>query len=76
MPHTISKKAQTLKGLKAKLFNKQRFKEKIQMKKLIKTHENKNVDIKSDEVKEGAVPAYLMDRENVSSGKVLTNMIK
>ena len=46
------------------------------MKKLIKTHENKNVDIKNDEVKEGAVPAYLMNRDNISSGKVLTNMIK
>ena len=35
----ISKKAQTLKGIKAKLFNKERFKQKIQMKKTIKQHE-------------------------------------
>ena len=32
----ISKKAQTLKGIKAKLFNRERFKQKIQMKKTIK----------------------------------------
>jgi len=35
----IDKKAQTLKGIKAKLFNKERFKQKIQMKKTIKEHE-------------------------------------
>ena len=34
----IAKKAKTLKGLKAKLFNKERFKQKIQMKKTIKQH--------------------------------------
>ena len=38
----IAKKAKTLKGLKAKLFNKERFKQKIQMKKTIKQHEEKN----------------------------------
>ena len=32
----ISKKAQTLRGLKAKIFNKERFKQKVQMKKTIK----------------------------------------
>ena len=34
----ISKKAQTLRGLKAKIFNKERFKQKVQMKKTIKEH--------------------------------------
>ena len=38
----ISKKAQTLRGLKAKIFNKERFKQKVQMKKTIKEHEEKN----------------------------------
>jgi ribosome biogenesis protein NSA2 len=46
------------------------------MKKLIKAHEEKDVTVKNDEVKEGAVPAYLMDRENTSNTKVLQNMIK
>lgn len=35
---------------------------------------NKHAD--SDVVKDGAVPAYLLDRQNVSRAKVLTNMIK
>ncbi|KAL4493419.1 hypothetical protein ABPG72_007427 [Tetrahymena utriculariae] len=72
----ISKKAQTLKGLKAKLFNKERFKEKIRMKKLIKAHEEKDVEVKTDQVKEGAVPTYLLDREKTDNSKVLSNMIK
>ena len=42
----ISKKAQTLKGLKAKIFNKERFKQKIQMKKTIKAHEEKKAKSK------------------------------
>lgn len=58
----ISKKAQTLKGLKAKLFNKERFKQKIQMKKTIKEHEEKNAKSRVEDIQEGAVPTYLMDR--------------
>jgi ribosome biogenesis protein NSA2 len=58
----ISRKAQTLRGLKAKLFNKERFAEKVRMKKQLKAHEEKDIDVKVDEVKEGAVPTYLMDR--------------
>ena len=72
----ISKKAKTLKGLKAKIFNKERFKQKIQMKKTIKAHEEKNANSKPEEIKEGAVPAYLMDREQQKNSKVLTNMVK
>ena len=49
-------------NLKAKLFNKERFKEKIRMKKLMNAVEEKEVD-KSVEVKDGARPAYLLDRE-------------
>ena len=72
----ISKKAQTLKGIKAKLFNKERFKQKIQMKKTIKQHQEKNAKSKADDIEEGAVPAYLMDREQQRNSKVLTNMVK
>lgn len=45
-PHKISKKAQSLKGLKAKLYNQERFKEKVKMKKIIKAHEEKEVEVK------------------------------
>jgi len=72
----ISKKAKTLKGIKAKIFNKQRYKEKVRMKKLIKAHEEKDVEVKNADVKEGAVPTYLLDRDTVSNTKILANTIK
>lgn len=39
------------------------------MKKAIKAHEQKNVEVKVDK-KEGAMPAYLLDRENINRSKV------
>ncbi|XP_033633953.1 ribosome biogenesis protein NSA2 homolog [Asterias rubens] len=76
-PHERAKKAKMLTGIKAKLFNKKRHSEKIQMKKTIKMHEDKlNKKRKTDEVPEGAVPAYLLDREGQSRAKVLSNMVK
>ena len=40
-------------------------------------HEEKQTKTKSDEnVQEGAVPAYLLDREKQNRAKVLSNMIK
>jgi len=76
-PHELAKKAKKLRGIKAKLFNKQRHSEKIQMKKTIKMHEERKTKQKSDDkVAEGAVPAYLLDREGETRAKVLSNMIK
>lgn len=76
--HTIAAKAQKLHGIKAKLFNKKRHNEKIQMKKAIKMHEERQNKHKADDkpVSEGAVPSYLLDRENQSRAKVLSNMVK
>ena len=45
------------------------------MKKLMNAVEEKEVD-KAVEVKDGARPAYLLDREQNNSSKVLTNMLK
>lgn len=43
----------------------------------IKSHEEKERrSTKKDEAPEGAVPAYLLDREQQTRGKVLSNMIK
>lgn len=76
-PHERSKKAKKLFGLKAKLYQKKRYSEKVQMKKTIKAHEEKLSKKKDKEtVPEGAVPSYLLDREGQSRAKVLSNMIK
>jgi len=73
----ISEKAQGLHGLKGKLFAKERYKEKIKMRKTIKAHEEKDATAKDEKKKEdGAVPAYLLDRNEVNRTKVLSNMIK
>ena len=40
-------------------------------------HQERNNKHKNEaDVKEGAVPAYLLDREGVSRAKVLSNMVK
>mmetsp|Transcript_30514 Transcript_30514/g.87598 ORF Transcript_30514/g.87598 Transcript_30514/m.87598 type:complete len:261 (+) Transcript_30514:36-818(+) len=76
-PHKIAKTARKLRGIKAKIFAKKRYTEKATMKKTIKAHEEKNAKAKPDEeAKPGAVPAYLLDREQVKRTKVLSNMIK
>ncbi|CAC5371390.1 ribosome biogenesis protein NSA2 homolog [Mytilus californianus] len=76
-PHKLAEKAKKLRGIKAKLYNKKRHSEKVQMKKTIKMHEERKTKKKNDEeVPEGAVPAYLLDREGQSRAKVLSNMVK
>ena len=74
--HKRSEKAQKLRGLKAKFYNKKRRSEKIQMKKKIKLHEEKNSTKTSDKVNDNAEPNFLLDRENKRSAKVLSNLIK
>ncbi|KAI8971968.1 ribosomal protein S8e-domain-containing protein [Mycotypha africana] len=75
--HKNSQIAQKVHGFKAKMLNKKRHAEKIQMKKTIKQHEEKNAKQKSaDAIPEGAVPTYLLDREGEDRAKILSNMIK
>jgi ribosome biogenesis protein NSA2 len=73
-----AKKAHNMIGLKAKLYHKKRHSEKVQMKKTLKLHEERNAKTKDDDdkVSKGALPAYLLDREKQSNAKVLSNMIK
>eukprot|EP00747_Dinoflagellata_sp_TGD_P166699 gnl/TRDRNA2_/TRDRNA2_189899_c0_seq1.p1 gnl/TRDRNA2_/TRDRNA2_189899_c0~~gnl/TRDRNA2_/TRDRNA2_189899_c0_seq1.p1 ORF type:complete len:261 (+),score=78.89 gnl/TRDRNA2_/TRDRNA2_189899_c0_seq1:114-896(+) len=76
-PHKVSQTARKLRGIKAKLFSKKRYVEKATMKKTIKAHQEKDAKAKdADSVKPGAVPAYLLDREQQKKTKVLSNMIK
>lgn len=74
--HDRSKKAKKMIGLKAKLYNKERRKEKIEMKKKILMHEKRDTKQKAEETQEGAMPHYLLDRENQQRAKVLSNMVK
>eukprot|EP01147_Barroeca_monosierra_P001711 gene1711-7966_t len=73
----VSTQAKKLRGIKAKIFNKKRHAEKIQMKKTLAMHEErKSTKKKEPDVPEGAIPAYLMDREGQVRAKALSNMIK
>ncbi len=59
------------------MLNKARYAEKAAMKKTLKMHDERNNTHKDkDAVKPGAVPAFLLDREEVSRAKVLSNSIK
>ncbi|PPJ49580.1 hypothetical protein CBER1_01938 [Cercospora berteroae] len=75
--HKASENAQNLRGLRAKLYQQKRHKEKIQMKKAIRQQEEKNV--KSAEPAEPAskpLPGYLLDRSNSTIAKALSSAIK
>ncbi len=64
--HKRSKYAQSVIGLKAKLFAKKRHAEKATMKKTIAMHNERDNKHKAvDEQRGSAVPAYLLDREQV-----------
>lgn len=75
-PHRAAEYAQKVRGLRAKLYNAKRYAEKAQMKKTLKMHQERAGKHSADKVPEAAVPAYLLDRENVSHAKVLSNSIK
>ena len=77
-PHKAAAKAQALRGLKAKLYNKQRHNEKVQMKKTIRAHEEKMSKSKPKQEANSTapLPAYLLDRETTNRTKILSNTIK
>lgn len=75
--HKRSEFSQKVHGIRAKLYQKRRFKEKAVMRKTISQHSERNNKHENDQkVAEGAVPAYLLDRQGVSRAKVLSNTIK
>ena len=76
-PHALSQFAQKARGMRAKLFNEKRFKEKVQLKKRIAAHEEKDAEHgDADAAPKGALPAYLLDREGTTRAKVLSNTVK
>jgi ribosome biogenesis protein NSA2 len=76
-PHKRSAVAKKLIGLKAKLYAKKRHSEKVTMKKTIQQHsERTNKHKVEEDAAPGAIPAYLLDREQTSRAKVLSNTIK
>ena len=75
--HKVSTFAQKSHGLRAKLFNQKRYKEKVTMKKTINSvQEGEKLGRGKSEESDTAIPAYLMDREGVSRSKVLSNTVK
>jgi ribosome biogenesis protein NSA2 len=75
--HKASENAKNLRGLRAKLYQQKRHKEKIQMKKTIRAHEERNV--KSSEAAEPSstpLPQYLLDRSSEKNAKALSSAIK
>lgn len=75
--HKFSKLCRKTKRLKGKMLSRKRYKEKATMRKTLAAHEERtNKHKNEDAVPDGAIPAYLLDREGVSRAKVLSNTIK
>jgi ribosome biogenesis protein NSA2 len=75
--HHASAVAQKVHGLKAKLLHAKRYSEKVQMKKTLKAHDERNVkQADSGAVPEGALPTYLLDREGQRDAKALSSALK
>lgn len=75
--HKQSQDAQKLHGLRAKLYQKKRHHEKIQMKKQIKAHEERNVKSSApNEPSSTPLPEYLLDRSQATNARALSTAIK
>lgn len=75
--HKSSSVAQKAFGLKAKILHARRHAEKVQLKKTLKAHDERNVKQKDPgSVPDGALPTYLLDREGQRDAKALSTAIK
>ncbi|KAL8707139.1 MAG: hypothetical protein Q9225_007819, partial [Loekoesia sp. 1 TL-2023] len=77
--HKASESARSFTGLRAKLYAKKRHAEKIQMKKQIKAHEERNVKSSSAPAEPSStpLPQYLLDRnQTTNNAKALSSQIK
>ncbi|KDQ07168.1 hypothetical protein BOTBODRAFT_167226 [Botryobasidium botryosum FD-172 SS1] len=75
--HKSSAVAQKTFGLKAKILHAKRHSQKVQLKKTLKAHDERNVK-HADEgaVPDGALPTYLLDREGQKDAKALSSAVK
>jgi ribosome biogenesis protein NSA2 len=74
--HKASADAQNFRGHRAKLLQKRRHAEKIQMRKQIKAHEERNVKSAAEQDPSTPMPSYLLDRANPTTAKQLSTAIK
>jgi len=74
--HKHSAVAQKLFGHKAKLLHARRYAEKVQLRKTLKAHDERNVKAAAEPAPEGALPAYLLDREEQRDAKALSSALK
>ncbi|KAF7782601.1 hypothetical protein Agabi119p4_1977 [Agaricus bisporus var. burnettii] len=75
--HKSSAVAQKAFGLKAKLLHAKRHREKVQMQKTLKAHDERNIKkADSGSVPDAALPTYLLDREGQKDAKALSTAIK
>ncbi|KAI9825966.1 MAG: Ribosome biogenesis protein [Phylliscum demangeonii] len=74
--HRVSADAQRFHGLRAKLYQKARHAQKIQMKKQIKAHEERNVKSAAAHDPVNPQPTYLLDRSQPTQAKALSTAIK
>lgn len=75
--HKRSEFSQKVHGIRAKLYQNRRYKEKAIMRKTINQFNERDAKKADDAaIADGAVPSYLLDRQGVSRSKVLSNSIK
>ncbi|KAF8525515.1 TGF beta-inducible nuclear protein 1 [Hysterangium stoloniferum] len=76
--HRASATAQKVFGLKAKLLHKKRHAEKVQLRKTLKAHDERNVKQRDagPALPDTALPTYLLDREGERDAKALSSAVK
>ncbi|KAF8513628.1 ribosomal protein S8e/ribosomal biogenesis NSA2 [Gautieria morchelliformis] len=75
--HRASAVSQKVFGIKAKLLHKKRHAEKVQLRKTLKAHDERNVkQSDAQSTPDGALPTYLLDREGQKDAKALSSALK
>jgi len=72
----VAHQAQKLHGFRAKMFAKQRFHEKVQLRKRVKAQQEKGVTREVEADPDQALPTYLLDRNPNKHAKMLSTSIK